>query len=383
MSLAQREGSSRPRPSTLGLPRKSSARDLRNTSRTQLLKGDDASDEQIPPMPTRSVPKGTPARALSIDTLAQPREAGSEPLKSAPACRAIRRLPSLPVPHSSRPSIPHASSEISSAPLRSLTMTTLSCGKRPLPSPPSPRMNQGMVSTIDANSVSASSPPTSSCRLSKPLPTPVQKPERDSLPFPLPLQPLQPIEEVITPPTTPPKDNPRASHSSSLRTPTQKSPKQMSSVNHTNTPTAPKHLAHTLRSKGAPTAVMLHTRMVLEREHRLNTICLSADDEYSSDSSASTVTTTEPVFSSPRGRNDSPKKPTRKIGEAAAVVGIASEKDQKHAADYAFVLANRILYQQTSNDPPGAITSKWVREVKGKRYTEQNFDNVMQALRTL
>lgn len=125
--------------------------------------------------------------------------------------------------------------------------------------------------------------------------------------------------------------------------------------------------------------------MILERNQKLNSVNIHVDDDNSSEDSFSGDTIAEPVFMSPHGRRTVVTRRTspRKSDDTSEVVDIVSEKDHKHGADYAFVLANRILYQQTSNDGCSTLTSKWVREVKGKRYTEQNFDNVMKALRTL
>lgn len=59
---------------------------------------------------------------------------------------------------------------------------------------------------------------------------------------------------------------------------------------------------------------------------------------------------------------------------------IAKKKEEKEdEVDYTWVLSNRTLYRQQSPQ----FQSKWVREKKGKRYTEQDFENIIQALRCL
>jgi hypothetical protein len=57
---------------------------------------------------------------------------------------------------------------------------------------------------------------------------------------------------------------------------------------------------------------------------------------------------------------------------------LEDEEEDLHV-DYAWVLSNRILYYQTTQQH----TSKWVREKKGKRITEQDYENILQVLRTL
>ena len=47
--------------------------------------------------------------------------------------------------------------------------------------------------------------------------------------------------------------------------------------------------------------------------------------------------------------------------------------------DYAWVLSGHFLYRQKNQQH----VSKWVREKRGKRYTEQNYENVLKVLRTL
>lgn len=48
--------------------------------------------------------------------------------------------------------------------------------------------------------------------------------------------------------------------------------------------------------------------------------------------------------------------------------------------DYSWVLSNRMLYRQQCD---AQVVSKWMLERKGKRYTEQDYENIIQALRTL
>lgn len=58
-----------------------------------------------------------------------------------------------------------------------------------------------------------------------------------------------------------------------------------------------------------------------------------------------------------------------------------AEDEKADHADYTWLLSNRILYHQNKSD--GRVTSKWTREKNGKRYTEEDFGNIMQALRSL
>ncbi|KAF8153039.1 hypothetical protein B0H34DRAFT_721926 [Crassisporium funariophilum] len=57
------------------------------------------------------------------------------------------------------------------------------------------------------------------------------------------------------------------------------------------------------------------------------------------------------------------------------------EETEEDEADYAWVLANRTLYRQDPREV--RYSNKWMSEKKGRRITERDYEQVLQALRTL
>ncbi len=113
--------------------------------------------------------------------------------------------------------------------------------------------------------------------------------------------------------------------------------------------------------------VQLHRQLVLNRSPiRLSLDCDSmSDEEYSEETTISDM-----LF------QDAPEP--RKKG----VRGVHDPADENsNHADYAWLLSNRILYHQKAAD--GRVGSKWTREKNGKRYTEEDFSNIISALRSL
>ena len=80
---------------------------------------------------------------------------------------------------------------------------------------------------------------------------------------------------------------------------------------------------------------------------------------------------------SPDATRDAHSSPMK--GDVHTDLNLDLEDGEDVHVDYAWVLSNRILYYQTTQQH----TSKWVMEKKGKRYTEQDYENILQVLRTL
>lgn len=66
-------------------------------------------------------------------------------------------------------------------------------------------------------------------------------------------------------------------------------------------------------------------------------------------------------------------------GQTHTHLNLEEDGEEDPHVDYAWVLSNRTLYHQKAQQH----TSKWVREQKGKRYTEQDYENILKVLRTL
>ncbi|KAF8884230.1 hypothetical protein CPB84DRAFT_1789431 [Gymnopilus junonius] len=249
---------------------------------------------------------------------------------------------------------------------------------RPLPSPPylpneAPRTLTSTLTPTHARTRSLSpSPPIGHVpvRVIKPLPVPVVKIEPMVLPW---------KEEASSRPvpSTPPSLSPTS----------------------TPTPTRPRRTAENVFVQEKPRTELPHPEEAqmqsqpqpkrepnvihLKLRHR-PTLSLdsdtstSEDDEYGSEA--------EPTF---RHSRVTIRLEDRKNGLAeTSTRGLKSPRlefddDLENLVDYTWMLSNRKLYRLDALSSQQMTGGKWLWEKKGKRITEQDFENILHMLRTL
>ncbi|KAF8958958.1 hypothetical protein BDZ97DRAFT_1429308 [Flammula alnicola] len=222
--------------------------------------------------------------------------------------------------------------------------------KRPLPCPPP--LEKDSPHTTPRQDVPVSPPPTERRRVVKPLPVPLQKIEPMLLGRPPPIEPLPPRNPQAQPTLTSP---PRPTPSSSISRSDPKKHEQLAGDKTPKKASAPRALELGEADKDV---VQLHKRLIINRPP----LRLSLDSDNTSEDEYD-----EGPFGTAVVLRDAPQEEK-------------NEEEELHA-DYAWVLSNRILYRQSPSETRHG--SKWIREKKGKRYTEEDFENILKALRSL
>ncbi|KAF8188070.1 hypothetical protein BJ912DRAFT_409411 [Pholiota molesta] len=303
-------------------------------------------------------------------------------IQSAPPVRATRRLPDVPPPPV--PTVIIDAGDAPSTPLLAPVLHTNAPparAKRALPCPPTP--------VIEFHT------PTQSVAA---LATPVERRRR---PLPIPIPPTQKVDalyNIPSPALATSRSLPISSSLSTPLTPKIPSPSLIATFPRPETIAPPKTTRHhhsasenripgrmlTARRALPPRklhasrssidltldVVQLHRKFVVER----SPVCISLECDSPSSPSEEEEYTEEVRSTAVFFRDAVPVVRQKELKSGGEVDG----SEELHV-DYAWLLSNRILHHQK---PPG-VTSKWMREKKGKRYTEEDFDNILNALRSL
>ncbi|CAA7269907.1 unnamed protein product [Cyclocybe aegerita] len=344
-------------PGARTVPRKASAKNLNSALSPQGARPKARPRPERPKTihesPSSKKTKGSPGRGLTVliqDGMSLPQSIQSAPVKT------LRPLPSVPVPP-----LPTASAVTFSTPSTSLATSSSSAGVadqqtprralRPLPCPP-PALNLPPV-TPPRYTNSPSPPSTERPRAPavKPLPIPVLKVEPLRLSRHAPSQSLPCSGSPLLGSLDTPIPSPRSrTPPPSLPPPVPEKPTRFT-FTHARDCSRDEVLSDLLEpikvpalSPEAPTT----QRIILSQYQALDDSDQVSEDED------------EDVF-----------------GDMVTY----SRGKEDEGADYSWILSNRILYRQMS--PSAEDSSKWVREKKGRRITEQDYENILNALRSL
>ncbi|PPR03809.1 hypothetical protein CVT26_000986 [Gymnopilus dilepis] len=316
----------------------------------------------IPPMPATAVEGSISSRLLSV----APRSEYAEP-HSAPAAlqtplspRMVRPLPPCPPP----PYRPNESSFALSPPRT-----------------PTPESTSAPV-IVASRSLAGSPPPVEggARRVVKPLPVPVIKVEPKELPrkastecssHPVPSS-FPSISPASTPTATPSRPKRTAENASAQEK--HKPSLSLSEDTQKQLPSTPKR---------EPDVIHLKFR----HKHSLS---LDSDTSTSEDDDDDYGSVGDPTFRHSRVtiRLEDSRSNAADTG-GKGVKGLGGECVEKKAddlenfVDYSWMLSNRKLYQLDALTSQQMAGGKWLWEKKGKRITEQDFENILHMLRTL
>lgn len=289
----------------------------------------------------------------------------SQSIQSAPPTRTLRRLPIPPLSSTPSTALPKYFSDTSLNPLTPKRIP------RPLPYPPPLSKDHSNC----FNTTPEVSPPTTCppMRVFRPLPTPVQKVDPSPLNLDtLPLgtsspQPLLSIPPLVISAWTSPLKPLGEKNSYSKEKPTH---------NGLRTPRINEWKNHLIHADDDDDS----REGVYDKENHcdgdislLQKRILLAPPRASLDSDMSVKSP-----KSPDATRNAHLSRTKGDVHTDLILDLEDGEEDLHV-DYAWVLSNRILYHQGAQQH----ISKWVREKNGKRYTEQDYENILKVLRTL
>jgi hypothetical protein len=316
----------------------------------------------------------------------------SQSIQSAPPARTLRRLPIPPLSSTPSTALPKYFSDTSLNPNNSSTPKRT---PRPLPYPPPLSKDHSYC----FNTTPEVSPPTTCppMRVFRPLPTPVQKVD----PLPLNLSntlPLRTSSPQLHPPIPPLVISAWTSPSKPLG---EKNSYSEEKLTHSGSRTPrinewKSHLIHADDDDDSGEGVydkenycdgdisLLQKRILLAPPRASLDSDMSTSDEgdFIANSFSNIVVPSDMSLKSPRspGATRSAHSSRAKGDVHTDLLNLDLEGGEEDLyVDYAWVLSNRILYHQSAQQH----MSKWVREKNGKRYTEQDYENILKVLRTL
>ncbi|KAF9474839.1 hypothetical protein BDN70DRAFT_884399 [Pholiota conissans] len=353
-------------------PKKKSLRDLNSTTPLGGRSKASGSTARAAAVSLQPPTRSSPGRGLTLrieDNMTEFSKAKA--VQSAPV-RPIRRLPAIPPP-------PIPASTVDEAPSSMLVTPVLNTDAPPRAKRALPRLP--IVATEPpraiSDAISGATVSASAVERRRPLPIPIpltrkaeSHPQSDSSP-PITVSRSLPASSTVTNPPATKIPSPSLiatfPHPDILFSPKKKKHQHSGSEKIPGKKTADRKLRSSRSNIDLNLdVVQLHRQYVVDR----SPVCISLDCDTASEDEYSEETRSTAVFI-----RDAPA-----VGQRLKEVRKSGINAHDHA-DYAWLLTNRILHHQKSSE--GHITCKWMREKRGKRYTEEDFSNIIDALRQL